>query len=180
MQALYPMNSRFGIKHIVLFVLFIALQILLMDSLVLYGTIFCFIYIAFLLFLPIGINRVLLLFLGFIAGFTVDVFYDTMGIHAAASVLLAFLRPHILNLITPRDGYDTNDTVNLHVMGWRWFLAYTIVLVLMHHIAVFYLEMISFSIGWYTIAKIFLSTLYTTLVLVIIQLLFFSVKRAKR
>ena len=162
------------------FVLFIALQILLMDSLVLYGTAFCFIYIAFLLFLPIGINRVLLLFLGFIAGFTVDVFYDTMGIHAAASVLLAFLRPNILNLITPRDGYDTNDSVNLHIMGWRWFLVYALILVLLHHIAVFYLEMISFEIGWHTIAKIILSTLYTTVVLIIIQLLFFSVKRAKR
>ena len=174
------MNSSTIIKHIVQFVLFVALQILLMDSLVLYGTVFCFIYVAFLLFLPITINRVFLLFLGFIAGFAVDIFYDTMGIHAAASVLLAFLRPHVLNLITPRDGYDTNDSVNLHVMGWRWFLAYTIILVLLHHIAVFYLEMISFEIGWHTIAKILLSALYTTLVLVIIQLLFFSVKRAKR
>lgn len=174
------MNSRFGIINIVQFVLFIAMQILLMDSLVLYGTVFCFIYIAFLLFLPIDINRIFLLFLGFAAGFTVDVFYDTMGIHAAASVFLAFLRPHILNLITPRDGYDTNDSVNLHVMGWRWFLAYVLFLVLMHHLAVFLLEMISFEIGLYTIAKILLSTLYTTLVLVIIQLLFFSVKRAKR
>ena len=174
------MNSGLFIRHIAQFVLFIALQILLMDSLVLYGTVFCCIYIAFLLFLPINISRVFLLFLGFIAGFTVDIFYDTMGIHAAASVFIAFLRPHVLNLITPRDGYDTNDSVNLHVMGWRWFLAYALPLVLMHHIAVFYLEMISFEADWHTLAKIIFSTLYTTLVLVIIQLLFFSVKRAKR
>lgn len=174
------MNSSLVIRHTIQFILFTALQILLMDSLVLYGTVFCFIYIAFLLFLPINISHVFLLFLGFISGFAVDIFYDTMGIHAAASVLLAFLRPHVLNLITPRDGYDTNDSVNLHVMGWGWFLAYAFTLVLMHHIAVFYLEMISFELDWHTIAKIVFSTLYTTLVLVIIQLLFFSVKRAKR
>ncbi|NEM96600.1 hypothetical protein [Pontibacter burrus] len=172
------MNSTFGIRHIVQFILFVALQILLLDNLVLFSTGFCFIYIAFLLFLPIHINKVLLLFLGFLAGFTVDVFYDTMGIHAAASVLLAFLRPHILNLLTPRDGYDTNDSANLHVMGWRWFLAYASILIAVHHAAVFSLEIISFD--WFTLIKVLFSTLFTGVVVVILQLLFFSVKRAKR
>jgi len=172
------MNSTFGIRHIVQFILFVALQILLLDNLVLFSTGFCFIYIAFLLFLPIHINKVLLLFLGFLAGFTVDVFYDTMGIHAAASVLLAFLRPHILNLLTPRDGYDTNDSANLHVMGWRWFLAYASILIAVHHAAVFALEIISFE--WFTLIKVVFSTLFTGVVVVILQLLFFSVKRAKR
>ncbi|WP_347157283.1 hypothetical protein [Pontibacter chitinilyticus] len=174
------MKNRFGIKNIVQFVLFVALQILLMDNLVLYGMGFCFIYVAFLLFLPININRVLLLFLGFLVGFTVDVFYDTVGIHAAASVLLAFLRPFVLNLLTPRDGYDTNDAVNIHVMGVRWFLAYTFILLLAHHLAVFFLETISFTEAWFTLAKVLLSTLFTGIVMVILQLLFFSVKRANR
>ncbi|MDX5422695.1 MAG: hypothetical protein LPK14_10615 [Hymenobacteraceae bacterium] len=174
------MNSSFGIKHILQFVLFVALQILLMDNLVLYSTGFCFIYVAFLLFLPIEINRVLLLFLGFITGFTVDVFYDTMGIHAAASVLLAFLRPHVLNLLTPRDGYDTNDSVNIHIMGWRWFLAYTLTLLVVHHAAVFFLETINLETMWYNLAKVLLSTLFTGIVVVILQLLFFSPKRASR
>ena len=172
------MNSTFGIRHIVQFILFVALQILLFDNLVLFSTGFCFIYIAFLLFLPIQINKVLLLFLGFIVGFTVDIFYDTMGIHAAASVLLAFLRPFILNLLTPRDGYDTNDSANLHVMGWSWFLTYASLLIVVHHAAVFFLEIIRFE--WYTLVKILLSTLFTGVVVVILQLLFFSVKRAKR
>ncbi|MBJ6117364.1 hypothetical protein JAO76_04125 [Pontibacter sp. BT310] len=172
------MNSTFGIRHIVQFILFVALQILLLDNLVLFSTGFCFIYIAFLLFLPIQINKVLLLFLGFIVGFTVDIFYDTMGIHAAASVLLAFLRPHILNLLTPRDGYDTNDSANLHVMGWNWFLTYAFILITVHHTAVFFLEIIRFE--WFTLVKILLSTLFTGLVVVILQLLFFSVKGSKR
>ncbi|PRY10590.1 hypothetical protein CLV24_1139 [Pontibacter ummariensis] len=173
------MNSSFGIKHIAQFILFVALQILLVDNLVLFGTGFCFIYVAFLLFLPIGISRMWLLILGFITGFTVDVFYDTIGIHAAASVLLAFLRPLVLNLLTPRDGYDTNDSVNIHVMGWRWFLAYALMLILLHHTAVFFLEKISLQDAWYTLAKILLSTLFTTTVMVILQLLFFSPKRER-
>ena len=172
------MNSSLGIQHIIQFLLLVVLQILIFDNLVLFATGFCFIYIGFLLFLPISINRVLLLFLGFVAGFTIDIFYDTMGIHAAASVLLAFLRPHVLNLLTPRDGYDTGDSVNLHVMGWRWFLTYAFILIIIHHAAVFFLEIISFE--WYTFVKVLLSTLFTGVVIVILQLLFFSVKRAKR
>lgn len=172
------MNSTFGIQHIVQFILFVALQILLFDNLVLFSTGFCFIYIACLLFLPISINRLVLLLLGFIVGFTVDIFYDTMGIHAAASVLLAFLRPLILNLLTPRDGYEASDSANLHIMGWNWFLTYAFILIVVHHTAVFFLEIISFE--WYTLVKILLSTLFTGVVVVILQLLFFSAKRAKR
>lgn len=174
------MNSTRGIRHIVHFVLFVALQILLMDNLVLFSTGFCFIYIAFLLFLPINMNRVLLLFLGFVAGFAVDIFYDTMGIHAAASVLLAYLRPFILNLLTPRDGYDANDSVNLHIMGWRWFLAYAMTLILVHHAAVFILEIFTLDSLWSAVPKILLSVFFTGVVMVILQLLFFSIKRANR
>ena len=173
------MNSSFGIRHILQFILFVALQILLMDNLVLFSTGFCFIYVAFLLFLPIGMNRLALLFIGFLTGFTVDMFYDTVGIHAAASVLLTFLRPLILNLLTPRDGYDSNDSVNIHVMGWRWFLAYSFILILFHHAAVFFLETINFQTALYTLAKILASTLFTTIVIVILQLLFFSPKRER-
>ncbi|WP_299822447.1 hypothetical protein [uncultured Pontibacter sp.] len=174
------MKSSIGINNIVQFILFVALQILLMDNLVLYSTGFCYIYVAFLLFLPININRVLLLFLGFLVGFTVDVFYDTMGIHAAASVLLAFLRPHLLNLLTPRDGYDISDSVNIHVMGKGWFLTYTSTLILVHHAAVFFLERISFDDALFTLLKIVVSALFTGVVILILQLLFFSPKRTSR
>ncbi|MCC9137119.1 hypothetical protein ACFSKU_20670 [Pontibacter silvestris] len=174
------MNSSFGIRHIIQFILFVVLQVFLMDNLVLFSMGFCFIYTAFILFLPINISRVWLLILAFATGFTVDMFYDTMGIHAAASVLLAFLRPLILNLLTPRDGYDTNDSVNIHVMGKSWFTTYALILILVHHAAVFFLETISFNDIWYTLAKILLSTLFTFVVMVILQLLFFSVKRANR
>ncbi len=174
------MKSSIGFINIAQFLLFVALQILLMDNLVLYNTGFCFIYIAFLLFLPLETNRLLLLFMGFIVGFTVDIFYDTMGIHSAASVLLAFIRPHLLNLLTPRDGYDINDSVNLHIMGKGWFLTYAFTLILLHHTAVFFLERISFDDAWFTLLKIVLSTLFTGVVIIILQLLFFSPKRTSR
>ncbi len=172
--------SSFRIGHIFQFIIFTALQVLVFRNLVLFESGFCFIYIAFLLFLPIGIPVLLLLLLGFVSGIAVDAFYDTAGIHAGAGVLLAFLRPYVLRLLIPRDGYDTNDSANLHVMGWRWFLTYAFILIFMHHLAVFFLEMGSFRMGGYTLLKALASTLFTCVVIVITQLLFFSSRRAVR
>lgn len=149
-------------------------------NLVLFDAGFCFIYAAFLLFLPIDIPVVPLLLLGFVLGLVVDVFYDTVGIHAAASVLLAFLRPYVLLLLIPRDGYDANDSANVHVMGWRWFLTYAFILLFVHHTAVFFLEMGGLRMGWFTLAKALVSTFFTGTVIVITQLLFFSSRRALR
>lgn len=172
--------SKFNLSHLVQFFLFVAVQILFLRNVALFDTGFAFIYVAFLLFLPIEVPSVLLLFIGFTTGITIDVFYDTAGVQAGASVLLCFLRPHVLKLLTPRDGYDTNDAVNVHRMGWRWFLTYVLFLVLAHHFALFFLEAGGLRKFWFTMAKVLVSTVFTTLVLMIIQLLFFSVRRAAR
>jgi len=149
-------------------------------NVVLFNTAFCYLYIAFLLFLPIQMPKVMLLLLAFITGITVDIFYDTVGINASACVLLAYLRPYVLLVLTPRDDYEKNDTVNLHVMGWRWFTVYALFLIFMHHLALFFLELGSFRAIGFTMAKVALSTFLTFIVLIIIQLLFFSIRRSSR
>ena len=172
--------NKLRIKHLVQFVVFTALQVLLINKLVLFDTGFCFIYIAFVLFLPIEIPVVLLLLFGFVSGFAVDIFYDTAGIHAAATVFLAYLRPLVLKLLTPRDGYDSGDSVNLHRMGWRWFLTYAFILIFLHHIALFFLELGSFRAFGFTFLKVLVSTFFTGIIVLNIQLLFFSAKRVTR
>jgi hypothetical protein len=173
------MNRR-TLVHFLQFFVFLAVQILLVRNVVLFNTAFCYIYIAFLLFLPIQMPKVALLVLAFVTGFTVDIFYDTVGINAAACVLLAYLRPYVLLVLTPRDDYEKNDTINVHVMGYRWFTVYALFLVFMHHFALFFLELGSFRAVGFTMAKVLLSTLLTFTVLIIIQLLFFSIRRSNR
>jgi hypothetical protein len=166
--------------HSFQFLIFLGLQILLLRNLVLFDTAFCYLYIGFLLFLPIQMPKVMLLLLAFVCGITVDIFYDTIGINAAAAVLLAFLRPYVLLVLTPRDDYEKSDSVNVHVMGWRWFSVYALFLILVHHLALFFLELGSFRQVGFTLVKVLVSTIFTFLVLVIIQLLFFSARRANR
>jgi hypothetical protein len=172
--------NKYFFAHFFQFVVFLGLQILLLRNLVLFDTAFCFLYIGFLLFLPIQMPKVMLLVLAFACGITVDIFYDTIGINAAAAVLLAYLRPYVLLVLTPRDDYEKSDSVNVHLMGWRWFSVYALFLIFVHHLTLFFLELGSFRTVGFTLVKVVVSTIFTFLVLVIIQLLFFSARRANR
>ena len=154
-------------------------HVLLLSRLVLFDMGWCFFYLGFLLFLPLRTPIVLLLLLGFGLGLTMDIFFDTGGLHAAAAVLLAYVRPWVLRLLTPRDGYDSSDTVNIHLMGWQWFSVYLVLLVLLHHLTFFLLELGSFRHFGLTLGKILVSALFTSLVLLIVQLIFFPVRRAR-
>jgi hypothetical protein len=155
------------------------LHVLLISRLSLFDVGWCFFYLGFLLFLPIATPIVPLLLVSFLTGFTMDLFYDTGGVHAAAALLLGYLRPWVLKLLTPRDGYDAQDSVNLHQMGWQWFMVYLLLLVSIHHFGFFFLELGSFSAVGLTLLKVLASTLFTGVSMLILQLLFFPARRRR-
>lgn len=171
--------SIFGtlLGQVLRFALYAGMQVLIVGQLSLFGLGWCFLYLGFVLFLPLRTPIALQLLLGFGMGLAMDISYDTGGLHAAAAVLLAYLRPWVLRLLTPRDGYDAQDTVNVHQMGWQWFMVYLLLLVGLHHIAYFFLELGSFQHPLITLGRVGMSILFTSTALLIIQLLFFPVRR---
>lgn len=168
------------IVQLLRFGLYAGVHVLLVSRLVLFDLGWCFFYLGFLLFLPLRTPIVVQLLLSFGMGLTMDIFYDTGGLHAAAAVLLGFLRPWVLRILTPRDGYDNADTVNVHQMGWQWFMVYMLLLVVLHHAAFFVLELGSFRHFSTTLGKILMSALFTTVALLIVQLLFYPVRRGRQ
>ncbi len=131
-------------KNIWRFLLLFLLQVLIFRQLNLGGLAFnyiqVFIYPLFLLLLPVAINRILLLFLGFTLGLLVDMFYNTPGLHASASVLTAFIRPFILNNFAPRGGYKLNAIPLVAEFGTRWFFRYAAVALVIHLTTYFFVE----------------------------------------
>ena len=166
------------LRQLLRFGLYVSVYVLLISQLSLFDRGWCFFYLGFLLFLPLSTPISLQLLLGFVLGFSIDVTYDTGGLHAAAAVLLAYLRPWVLRLLTPRDGYDAQDSVNVHQMGWQWFMVYLLLLVSLHHLAYFFLELGSFRHPLLTLTKVGISILFTSVALLIVQLLFFPVRRS--
>jgi hypothetical protein len=163
--------SKSGIWHFISFFIYLILQVVLMKQLVLFNTAFCFIYIAFILFLPIETTTIMLMILGFILGFTIDIFYDSLGIHAAALVLVGFLRNIWLSRLTPQGGYDAGEGPTLAANGVQWFVIYTLPMIFVHHFALFFIEAGGFGLLWYTFSKVFFSTIFTFLILLLLQYL---------
>ena len=125
--------------------------------------------------------KLLLLLLALFIGLTIDMFGNTSGMHAAASVFVAFARPGILRLIAPRDGYEVETSLTPQVMGFKWFITYISILVMLHHLVYFYVEVFRFSEFFITLLKAILNSAITVIIILLGQYLFGrSTKRHER
>ena len=126
------MNPSSIIQFISFFIYWL-LQVLFFRNVALFDTAFCFVYVGFLLLLPIEISLTTLLLLGFGMGLAIDIFYDTAGIHAATTVIIAFIRPSILQFMRPSGGYEGVEKPTLSKLGFNWFILYAGIILLLHH-----------------------------------------------
>ncbi len=163
--------SRNGIYSFIFFFVYLFAQVLILKRLVLFNTSFCFLYVAFILLLPIELNNLILMLIAFFLGFGVDIFYDSLGIHALSLVAVAYARNYWLSSITPQGGYDAGEGPTLAVNGFQWFLVYTIPLVFLHHLILFFVEAGGFSMFWFTMLKVIGSFFFTMTVMVTLQYL---------
>lgn len=173
------MNSRAIVVNILRFVLLAALQVFLLKNVVLYNLSVPYPYILFILLLPFETPNYLLFPLAFIMGLTIDAFYDTPGLHAAACALLAFVRIQFIGITVQKEGFDNEPEPTLSVMGFRWFFTYASVLTLVHHFFLFNLEVFRFSEIQYTLTRFILSSVFTVFLMLISGLLFFRKRERK-
>jgi hypothetical protein len=164
--------SGFGIIRGLIILGYLFFQVLILKNAVLFHTAFCFFYIGALLSLPVDSNPLLLMLFGFGLGFIVDIFYDSLGLHAMACVSIMFARNHWLTALTPQGGYNLNASPNLAVYGPQWFIVYVVPLIFLHHSLLFFTEAGGFDYFWNTIVKILASMLYTLLVIVLVEYIF--------
>ncbi len=170
------MNNRNVILVIGAFVVHLLLQVLVFKDIVMFNVAFCFIYVGFLLLLPFEMNNMALVVIGFIAGITVDIFYDSLGIHASATVFMMFIRGQWVKLITPRGGYEVGAAPTIKAMGFQWFSGYVLPLLFLHQFVLFFVEASGFGLFFFTISKVLSSTIFTFIVLVLGQYLFYTKK----
>lgn len=169
--------SRINILQVISLFIYLFYQVLVLQSVVLFHTAFCFLYVAYLLLLPVETNSLLLMVIGFLMGFAVDLFYESIGLHAFACVLIMYLRNYWLGSITPQGGYDSNASPSMRLAGIQWFLVYVMPMIFLHHLVLFFFEAGGFGMFWFTNLKVVASTFFTTLALLIAQFLFPSKKR---
>jgi len=167
-------------RYIINFILLVFLQVFIFNNIQFSGFINPYIYIIFILLLPFETPKWMLLMLAFLLGLTVDLFTNTIGMHSSATVFMAFLRPYLLKVLAPRDGYEAETLPQLNYYGFSWFLRYAAVLVIAHHLFLFYIEVFSFSNFFFTLLRVILSSIFSIFLIVISQYFFYSKDKRKR
>jgi len=160
---------NFIVKNIIRFIILVLLQVTIFNNIQLNGFINPYLYVLFILLLPFETPPWLLLFLSFLMGFSVDVFSNTIGMHASACVFMGFLRPFILNYISVRDNYESNIEQGIYIYGFSWFFKYALILILGHHSFLFIVEVFSFNNFGDTALRITMSTIFTLTLVVTSQ-----------
>lgn len=158
-------------KNIARFFVFLLIQVLILKHIDLSRFINPFLYVIFLIMLPIKMDKTMVLFIAFVTGLTIDMFYNTMGYNAAACVFMAYCRPRILTFYAPKGEYDASSKPTIQSMGLPWLISYASTMVFLHHAVLFFLEAFSFSSFFTTLAIVIVSGITTVGLIILSQLI---------
>ena len=156
------------LTRIAWFIGLVLVQALLLNNICLFGLATPFVYIYFLLVLDRDADRNALMATAFLLGLAIDVFSNTPGVNAGASVLIAFMRPGLLRLFSPRDEYE-NFEPGIYTLGIWAFVRYATIVALLHHTALFFLDTFSLANIGYLLLRILCSTLLTVMLVMSIE-----------
>ena len=162
------------VRNIVRFALFIFVQVYVLYRIEpLHQFITPYLYFLFILWLPFSVSRFWQLIIGFILGLTLDYFIQRPGLHAAACVLIAYVRPFIINILSPKDESEFNyREPSPRALGWTPYAVYVFILTLLHHGYLFFLEWLSFGSFLIFFVKVIASTAVSMLLIFTVELLF--------
>lgn len=163
------MNSVIAANSI-RFVVLVLVQVLICNHIDFLGFINPYVYILFIMLFPVKNNRILFLLLAFLLGLTIDLFLDSGGIHAAASVAVAYARPVIL-----KSSFGTiyeYQSIKFDLVDFGSKLIYIVFVTVVHHLILFSLEIFSISKILLILQKTLFSSIFTILLCVLLTIIF--------
>ena len=164
------------IFNIIRFLVLLVLQVAVLKNIGYYNIAVAFPYILFILLLPIGLPNILVYVLAFLTGLSIDAFYDSLGVHAAACVALAFFRIFFHNITIEPDEQSSFNTPSWGNMGFKWYSTYIVLSIFVHHLFLFFIETFSFHNFLQTLTGTLLSSIFTLVIILIISLLTYNKK----
>jgi hypothetical protein len=164
-------------KQILRFIGLVAIQVFILNNIQLNGYINPYLYIYFILLLPFETPKWLLLVSAFVLGLSIDLFSGTIGLHAAATVFMAYTRPGVLYIISSRREYEPGILPSISDLGFPWFFSYSALLIILHHFFFFFLEAFIITEFWSVFFRVVISSAFTLLLVIITQYLFTKKRR---
>ncbi|MBP9214828.1 MAG: rod shape-determining protein MreD [Chitinophagaceae bacterium] len=163
------------IKNIIRFIAFILVQVYILNEVhPLHRFFVPYLYFLFILWLPFNINRLLLLAVAFLFGFALDSFTGYYGLFTAPCLLIAYLRPFLLNLLIPQETTEQSYIEpSIKSMGWAPYSLYIVLLTFIHHLYLVFIEWLHFGGFGIFLGKVAGSTALSLLLIFITEMLFF-------
>jgi len=156
-----------------LFLWTIFIQVFILNNIQLSGYINPYYYLIFILYLPNKKSKSSILFLSFMIGFSIDIFSQSYGLHAFASVLIGYLK--ILWSGKTAKNKEGDELIEINNLSINKFIALACYFIFIHHFTLFFLERFNLD-AIFSILKITISSSIFTLLLFIIHKLFSSKK----
>ena len=166
------MNNIY-IRHSIRFVLFIFLQVFIFNNIFFMGYINPYVYLLFIILLPFNrSNKNVNLLIALVTGLIIDAFQNSMGLHAFACVLIAYIRTPILFRLVPQLKNKTQTMIEFSMkeFGAQISIIYTSLLAFIHHFVLFTIEAFRFEVGNILLRTI-ASAFITSIILIILQFL---------
>ena len=159
-------NTANLISLFVILLVSLLLQVVVIDNIDFLGPCNPFLYIVFIMAVPFGCSQISLMLMAAAVGFVVDMVSDTPGMHMASCVLIAFVRQYVLRLLAFRSAYKDDDMPGASTCGSLWFFKYTLIMVSVHHVALFLIEQFESFYLWPTLLRIVLSIVASSALIV--------------
>lgn len=163
-------KNTIRILILILFQIFVLKEISLFDDKFRYIEII--IYPVAILLLPLSTPRFFLLLIAFIAGISVDIFYNSLGVHAAAMLWMAYSRPYILKFLEPKSGYTIHQHPVAHELGIFWFMQYLALALIIFMFSYFCMRIFTFVYLWSILSRTVISFFLSYFILFLIQIIF--------
>lgn len=158
------MNTLYNIFWIVLALL---LQVMLFNHLYIFGAV-AFVYMIALLKMPVETNRNIQILIGFLVGFCIDVFCNTIGMHALTAATVMWLRIPILHLYVNAE--DMKEGVpGFNKLGVQEYIRYALTLLAFHCILLYFIESFTIFNFLTLLLKIVFSVLMTSVIAIALE-----------
>ena len=165
-----------NLKFFLHLLMLLLLQWAILDNIQLHSYVYINIYILAIYILPYRLRDATILVFGFLLGLIMDFADNTMGIHAAATTLLAYMRPRLLILTSNREQIDDIQGKQ-RISDFGWFFKYVLVSTFIFNIVLMFCEAFSFHNFFITLLRIVCSTLAS--VFFILLYYFIALKQRK-
>ncbi|MDR2919511.1 MAG: rod shape-determining protein MreD [Tannerella sp.] len=156
------------LKVFAYFIFFVILQVLVLNNIQLFKFVIPLLYVYVIVKIPTNLTRTSIILISFALGLVIDLFFNTLGLHAAACSFAGFFRGPLLKTFSDKDFFE-GATPSYRTLGIGGFIRYAFLLVLLHHTVLFLIESVSLFDPFFLALRIIGSVILTSLCIFVVE-----------